>query len=396
MFTHKKVILIICLLVSTSLFAQTWTRGNFEIHVFQVGQADSQLIVGPTGRTLLIDVGERTWNSTQGAAAVAQKIHHVMGANYNRLDYIVATHLHADHIGYVEHGGIWALIENHGFTVDTLIDRDAGVWTDANGNNTFDNGEITWHNAGTTSGTANNWLPYAARLNRATAIVGSTTQINLGRRVTVTVVESDAQGVRMEDGQTTVAGDHTGRTHPPSENDYSITLKVSFGSLDYVTGGDTDGEYETSGYGYTYNDVESVIAPRIGQVEILRVNHHGSGHSTNQAYVNALNPDVSLISCGSNSYGHPDQTVLNRLLDTSTVYLTERGDPGRNYGSAIIVDDDIVIRSRDGVNYTVDGNTYVASDRPDDPPLKQQILDQIAVLEAELAALRALAQQLPD
>jgi hypothetical protein len=124
---------VLFVFVSQAVAVGTWTRGNFEIHVFQVGQADSQLIVGPTGRTLLIDVGERTWNSTQGAKAVAQKIHQVMGSNYNRLDYIVATHLHADHIGYFGRGGIWALIENHGFTVGTLIDRDAGVWSDANG-----------------------------------------------------------------------------------------------------------------------------------------------------------------------------------------------------------------------------------------------------------------------
>jgi len=236
----------------------------------------------------------------------------------------------------------------------------------------------------------------AARLNRETAIVGSTSQINLGHGVTVTVVESDAQGVRMEDGQTAVAGDHTEETNPPSENDYSITLKVSFGSLDYVTGGDTDGEYETSGYRYTYNDVESVIAPRIGRVEVLHANHHGSAHSTNQVYVNTLDPDVSLISCGDNSYGHPDQDTLNRLLATSMVYLTERGEPNRNYGSAVIVDDDIVIRSSNGVNYTVNGNAYVASDPQPQLPLKQRILDQIAVLERELAVLRALAQQLPD
>jgi glyoxylase-like metal-dependent hydrolase (beta-lactamase superfamily II) len=147
------------------------------IYQYKVGQADSQLIVGPTGRIRVsqsypgsmyqppplvrqIQIVLRGWNSTQGAKAVAQKIHQVMGSNYNRLDYIVATHLHADHIGYFGRGGIWALIENHGFTVGTLIDRDAGVWSDANGNNTFDNGEITWHNAGTTSGTANNWLAY--------------------------------------------------------------------------------------------------------------------------------------------------------------------------------------------------------------------------------------------
>jgi hypothetical protein len=204
----------------------------------------------------------------------------------------------------------------------------------------------------------------------------------------------------MEDGQTPVAGDHTGENNPPSENDYSITLMVSFGDLDYVTGGDTDGDYEISGYNYTYNDVESAIAPGIGQVEILRVNHHGSRHSTNQAYVNTLNPDISLISCGStNTYGHPDQDVLNRLLATSRVYLTERGEPSRDYGNAVIVNDDIVIRSSDGVNYTVHGDNYVATDPPPPSPdrsLKEQILDQITVLEEELAELRGLAQQLPD
>jgi len=392
----RKSLVLVCLFAPTTLFGQTWTQGNFEIHVFQVGQADSQLIVGPTGKTLLIDVGETTWNSTQSAGTVAQRIHDVMGANHNHLDYIVATHLHSDHIGYVGRGGIWGLIETHGFTVGTLIDRDSGVWTDANGDGSFDAGEITWRNAGTTSGTGNNWLTYASGLNRQTAIVGSTDQINLGPGVTVTVVQSDAQGVTLEDGQTLVAGDHTAETDPPSENDYSITLKVSYGSLDYVTGGDTDGEYETSEHGYTYNDVESAIASRIGQVEILRVNHHGSGHSSNQAFVAALNPDVSLISCGSNSYGHPTQNVLDRLFAASTVYLTEQGDPGRNYGSAIVVDGDIVVESHDGTNYTVNGNTYVASNPAPVQPLKRQILDRIAVLEAELAALRALAQQLPD
>lgn len=184
-------------------------------------------------------------------------------------------------------------------------------------------------------------------------------------------------------------------TVPPSENDYSITLKVSFGRLDYVTGSDTDGVYDRA-YGYTYNDVERVIAPRIGRVEVLHANHHGSENSTNQLYVNTLDPDVSLISCGDNTYGHPDQDTLDRMLATSRVYLTERGNPNRNYGSATIVNNDIVITSSNGVDYTVDGNAYVASDPPTQRTLKQQILDKIALLERELAALRALAQQLPE
>lgn len=91
----------------------------------------------------------------------------------------------------------------------------------------------------------------------------------------MTIVQVDADGVLMLDGVTPVAGDHTEEALPPSENDYSITIWVQWGKFDYVTGGDTDGEYATSGFDYKYNNVEAVVAPRIGQeVEVLRVNHH--------------------------------------------------------------------------------------------------------------------------
>ena len=383
---------VLAVVFCSLVLAQTWTQGNFEIHVFQVGQADSQLIVSPTGRTLLIDVGETHYMRSQGAQSVAQKIRQIMGANFNHIDYIVATHLHTDHIGYVGNGGIWALIEDHGFTVGRLIDRDAGVWNDTNQDGQPTQNEITWHNAGTTSGTGWRWLGYvtdpavANQLNRQVAVVGSTSQIDLGTDVTVTIIESDAAGVRMANGQTNVAGDHTNQTNRPSENDYSITLKVSYGSLDYVTGSDTDGEYATGPGGYTYNDVESVIAPRIGRVEILHANHHGSEHSTNQTYVSTLDPNVSIISCGTNTYGHPTQVVLDRLSATSAVYLTEQGETNRNYSNTTVVNGDIVVRSTNGVNYTVNGTAYTATDGRS---LKQQILDKIAELEA-------LVQKLPD
>jgi hypothetical protein len=40
--------------------------------------------------------------------------------------------------------------------------------------------------------------------------------------------------------------------------------------------GDIDGEYHSSSFGYSYNDVESVYASRVGKVEIGHINHHGS------------------------------------------------------------------------------------------------------------------------
>ena len=195
---------------------------------------------------------------------------------------------------------------------------------------------------------------------RQLAQINSTTQIDLGLAsgVTTKVVQVDAQGVMQADGVTPVAGDHTADALPTSENDYSITLWLNWGKFDFVAGGDTDGEYTTSDFGYSYNDVETNVAARIGQeVEVIWVNHHGSSHSTNANYVSTLNPDVAIISPGStNSYGHPDQTVLDRLYNNGTMrYLTQPGDPTRNYYDSVIVNGNVVVQVTDGINYTVNG-----------------------------------------
>jgi beta-lactamase superfamily II metal-dependent hydrolase len=343
----------------------SWKQGEFAIYIFKVGQGDSQLIISPSGETLLIDVAEMSWNSKKGANLVADKLREARGENFSHVDYVVASHLHLDHIGYAEKGGIWALVEKKHFTMGKLIDRDSAEWIDFDEDGEFDPPEeLYWNNAGTVPGTAIHWLTYVldpsnkSKLHREVAKKGDKTQINLGSEVVVEIVQCDGLDVKMADGTTPVSGDHRSEKYLPSENDYSITLKISYKELDYVSGGDTDGEYKISDFGYSYNDVESAIAPLIGEIEILHVNHHGSSHSSNQQYLDTLKPTVSLISCGKNSYGHPDQGTLDRILSISKLYLTEKGDPGRNYKSSIVVDGDIVIKSTDGINFTVNGDPY--------------------------------------
>ncbi|HAL16483.1 MAG TPA: hypothetical protein DCP32_06935 [Anaerolineaceae bacterium] len=358
--------------------AGTWTPGTLEIHVLNVGQGESQLIIGPTGKTLLIGISEENWNTNQGATWVASEIRRITGSSH--LDYVMASHWHLDHMGYAGYGGIWSLLEQQGITADVLIDRDGATWVDSNSDGICDPDlEVVWHNAGTVSGTARNWTCWATDPRtiggqiRQLAQINSTTQIDLGLAsgVTVKVVQVDAQGVMQVDGVTPVAGDHTLDTLPTSENDYSITLWLNWGKFDFVTGGDTDGEYATSSFGYSYNDEETDVAARIGQeVEVIAVNHHGSSHSTNATYVGTLNPDAAIISSGStNTYGHPDQTVLDRLYNNGTMrYLTQMGDPTRNYYDSVIANGNVMVQVTDGVNYTVHGTPYVATDPVVTPP----------------------------
>jgi beta-lactamase superfamily II metal-dependent hydrolase len=87
----------------------TWTSGNLEIHHINIGQGDSALIVGPTGKSLLLDSGETNWNSSSKAQIIGPYIEGVLGCK--TLGYVLISHFHLDHIGYVGYGGPWHLVE---------------------------------------------------------------------------------------------------------------------------------------------------------------------------------------------------------------------------------------------------------------------------------------------
>jgi beta-lactamase superfamily II metal-dependent hydrolase len=336
--------------------AGTWQQGEVNVYWLDVEQGDSQLIVGPTGRTMLIDLGETSWNSTgaaTNAARIAGRIRAICGVASGpvQLDYVMASHHPLDHIGYASNpndtgsavgNGIYRLLAPAGenFSVGTLVDHDGGGWTDANADGDCDVGtsavpsnEVAFHNAGTTSQTARRWICWlygpatqADRANINGHVVtltnsGAWPALDLGAGVTTTIVQANAKGVMQADGTMPVSGNHTTDAVPPSENDYSIGVKVTYGTFEYATAGDSDGEYATSANSYTYNDVESSLIPKFGNVEALRVNHHGSQHSSAGAYVNALAPEAAFVSCGANSYGHPG----NRVLSALRAVTNERG-----------------------------------------------------------------------
>ena len=59
-------------------------------------------------------------------------------------------------------------------------------------------------------------------------------------------------------------------------------------------------------------------------VDVLIAGHHGSKYSTSQALLDAIRPEIVLISVGENSYGHPSEEVLTRLAEFGcTVYRTD-------------------------------------------------------------------------
>jgi len=141
--------------------AGTWQQGQLNVYWFDVDQGDSQLLVGPTGKTMLIDLGETAFNSkgtTTNATAVAAQIRSICGTGTTpvALDYVMASHQHLDHIGYAGNpgdttaygNGLYQLLTpttsgGLGFGVGQLFDHDGGTWTDADSNAKCDTGTST-------------------------------------------------------------------------------------------------------------------------------------------------------------------------------------------------------------------------------------------------------------
>lgn len=95
-------------------------------------------------------------------------------------------------------------------------------------------------------------------------------------------------------------------------NDLSLIIKVTYGNTAILITGDAEWEAE-----HDLLDAGIDLS-----ADVLRVGHHGSNTSTCYQFLRAVAPTYGIISVGTdNTYGHPDEDVLNRLTDANVVVM---------------------------------------------------------------------------
>lgn len=106
---------------------------------------------------------------------------------------------------------------------------------------------------------------------------------------------------------------------PEDTNNTSIVIRIVYGDTSFLFTGDAEQETEEKIL-ESEQDIESTV---------LKVGHHGSSTSTSQAFLDAVNPTYTVISCGKdNSYGHPHSETLAKLASAGVEVLRtdELGD----------------------------------------------------------------------
>jgi beta-lactamase superfamily II metal-dependent hydrolase/phosphatidylserine/phosphatidylglycerophosphate/cardiolipin synthase-like enzyme len=282
----------------------TPTPGNLEIHHIQALNSDATLIISPTRKTMLIDA----CGAGQGFTTV---LPHVIRALKRRgaegLDYIIASNYRADRIGGIDEV-IYGLDREPG-TYDDLLPALA----------VYDRG---WLSEG------REYDDYIRAADEKRATIQDGTVIDLGYGVTVACVGVNGNGTLASPY---LAYGITG--HDPeklyAEEDFSVALKITYGDFSYFTGGDLPGL--AAAQEPYYHDIETSLASEVGQVDIYRVNQRGSRFSSNQAFVNALNPAASILAGGLNPLGNPHPAVIERLESarggTGVVHSVVSGAP---------------------------------------------------------------------
>ena len=226
------------------------------VHYIDVGQGDSELIELPNDEVMLIDAGE---NDKGGVVA-----DYIKSQGIDKIDYLVGTHPHSDHIG----------------GLDTVIDE-------------LEIGKIYMPKVASDTKTFNDVLDAVER-----------------KGLSVNTAKSGVEVLKSDDLSVTFVAPV--RETYKSLNNVSAVVKIVYKNSSFLFTGDAEEQAE--------EDITADV-----RADILKAGHHGSSTSSSWDFLNRVKPSCAVISCGEgNEYGHPHTETLEKLSEIgAAVYRTD-------------------------------------------------------------------------
>jgi competence protein ComEC len=256
-------------LVATRAALERWTSrpATLRVSVLDVGQGDAILVQLPQGQALLIDAGGSPGAYDIGTRVVTPS---VWALGVRALTWLAVTHGDRDHVG-----GAYGVTED-------LLPREIWEAIPVPANREL----ARVHDLASSRGIA--WRAVRA---------GAELQIGSVRIDTLHPIEPDWERQKVR-------------------NDDSMVLRIHYGRVELLLTGDAGAEFEAR------------LPSDLGDppIRILKAGHHGSRTSTSDRLIDAMHPQVALISVGrGNAFGHPSPDVIERLRRAGVeIFRTDR------------------------------------------------------------------------
>lgn len=226
-----------------------------KVHYLDVGQGDSIFVELPNNETMLIDAAESYQSENI--------INYLKNLNYQKIDYVIGTHPHTDHIG-----GLKDII------------------------NTFEIGKIFMPKVVSTTKTYESLLM---------AIKDKNLKINTAKAGT-SIIDTDTLKINI------LAPNNSIYTEL---NNYSVVTKITYGTTKFLFMGDAEKLSE--------NEIKENVT-----ADVIKIGHHGSNTSSSIDFIKKVNAKYGIISVGlNNKYNLPkEETITNWENSGTKIYLT--------------------------------------------------------------------------
>ena len=310
-----KSLFLILLTLSLPLFAAK----NLEIFFVDVEGGQATLVKAPGGESILFDTGWAGFENRDAnrIAAAAQK------AGISKIDYLVITHFHADHVG-----GIHQLaaklpivhVVDHGKTVETAANQ-TKLYTD--------------------------YEAMTGKVKRITVKPGDKLPI---KGLNVEILAAHGSTSKRPGKPNPLCSSVMRKEEDKTDNAQSVGTLITYGKFRFLDLGDL-----------TWNKELDLVCPdnRIGKVDLYLTTHHGTDSSGPAALVHAIAPTVAVMNNGEKKGGTPPAWKVVRespgLKDFWQVHYSAAGGSESNTDEKLIAN----LKGEDSGNYlavTADSN----------------------------------------
>jgi competence protein ComEC len=249
---------------------QAANAANLNIYFIDVEGGQATLIVTPSRQSLLVDAGWPGFNGRDAERIVqAAKL-----AGIKRINFLLVTHFHADHVG-----GVPQLAER--IPIDNFLDHGPDVQNDAADRELY-----------------SAYMKAGEKGKHVVVRPGDTIPL---KGVKVVVVAAAGRHLEQPLAGAGRANPYCSQTKPieldPTENAASSGFVLTYGKFRFVDLGDL-----------TWNKEIALMCPRnpLGRADVFLASHHSNSNSNSKALVWALEPRVTIIDNGARKGGSPE------------------------------------------------------------------------------------------